>query len=122
MSSNFSVLMSIYAKENPEFLDLSLNSIYEGQSLKPTEIILIKDGPLTSELDQVIASYQEKLPAVLKVFPLEKNVGLGKALNYGLEKCTYELVARMDTDDIALSNRFELQVKFMEQNPDIDVS
>lgn len=122
MHSGFSVLMSIYYKESKEnFID-AIESIYDKQQLKPNEIILTKDGPLTPELDSLVEEYERKLSGVLKVYPIEHNVGLGNALNYGLTKCSYELVARMDTDDIALPQRFQRQIAFMKEHPAVDVS
>lgn len=115
----FSVLISIYRKEHPDYLRQSLNSIFS-QTLLPTEVILVKDGALTPELDSVINEY-ESLHPCLKIIPLAQNMGLGHALNEGLRYCTYELVARMDTDDISKPDRFEKQVAFMETHPDIDI-
>lgn len=77
----FSVLSSIYHKEQPEHFNTCMESIWDNQTLKPTEIVLIEDGPLTPELDQVIAQWQKKLGNVLRVTKLEKNVGTGKAKN-----------------------------------------
>ena len=115
----FSVLLSVYAKEHPAFLEKSLDSIF-AQSLLPTEVILVEDGPLTPELDAVVANFQRQY-AILKVIVLAQNQGLGKALNEGLKHCSYELVARMDTDDIAVANRLEEQAKILEKNPTIDM-
>lgn len=114
----FSVLISIYSKENPKHLSQALDSIIH-QSLQPTEIILIKDGTLTSELEEVIVKFQKKYPIIYSI-NLSTNQGLGKALNEGLKHCTYDIVARMDTDDIALPNRFKKQVNFMRNHPEID--
>ena len=105
----FSVLMSVYKNEKAEYMKLALESIYNNQSLKPNEIILVQDGPLTQELYTLIDDYKKKYKGILKTINLEKNIGLGNALNIGLEKCTYELIARMDTDDIAFSERFKKQ-------------
>ncbi|MDQ2179815.1 glycosyltransferase [Marinifilum sp. D714] len=116
---NFSVLLSVYYRENPIFLKAALNSIWSEQTVKPSEIVLVKDGPLSEPLDQVIDEFRNVAP--LKVIALEKNVGLGMALNIGLEKCNYELVARMDTDDIAFKTRFEKQLCFLVNNPEIDI-
>jgi len=116
----FSVLLSVYVKENPNFLRLALNSIWEEQTLKPSEIILVKDGKLTMQLEEVIDNFSKSCD-VLKIVPLESNVGLGKALAFGLNKCSYDLVARMDTDDISEPQRFEKQVKFMYENPNVSV-
>lgn len=114
---NFSVLMSVYYKENPLFLSDALNSVYS-QTVLPTEVVLVQDGSLTEELYAVIDSWKSKLNIVDVV--MASNVGLGEALNQGLERCNYELVARMDTDDIALSDRFEKQLAvFKSQNIDV---
>ncbi|MEZ9522411.1 glycosyltransferase [Vibrio splendidus] len=118
----FSVLLSVYSKEDPKYLNDSLESIYDKQSLKPTEIILVKDGLLPSKLNQVIEHWQCKLGKLFITIQLEHNVGLAKALNVGLEKCSHELVARMDTDDISTPTRFEKQVAFMLENKHIVAS
>lgn len=110
--------MSLYNKENPEYLRQSLNSIYT-QSLKPDEVILVEDGPITAELDAVVNEYAEMHPE-MKIIPLPVNGGLGNALNEGLKHCSYDLIARMDTDDISKKDRFQKQVSFMEMHPDID--
>ena len=116
----FSVLMSIYHKEKPKYFDRCMQSIWDEQSVKPNEIVLIQDGKLTDELYKAIEKWQEKLGTGFKTIPLEKNVGLGDALNIGLQNCSYELVARMDTDDIAMLDRFEKQLKVFEDS-DIDI-
>jgi len=117
----FSVLMAVYYKENPNFLDLAIKSIYENQTVKPNEIVLVKDGPLTKELDQTIDKWEKKLPFLFKVISLKKNRGLAYALNRGIKECSYEYIARMDSDDISYPNRFKKQINFLEKNPDIDV-
>lgn len=133
----FSVLMSVYKKEKPEYLREALESVIN-QTLPPDEIVLVEDGPLTAELDKVVddieallrqkaemtqhgQSYKERLPQ-LKVVKLKQNQQLGRALAEGLKHCTNELVARMDTDDIAVSDRFEVQYRYMEEHPEIAVS
>lgn len=115
----FSVLLSVYYKEKPEFLQQSLDSILS-QTLLPNEIILVKDGPLTKELDSLIEIYQQKY-SILKIVSLPQNRGLGNALNEGLKHCNYELVARIDTDDIAKSNRFQRQLAVFQEHPEIDI-
>ncbi|WP_367369994.1 glycosyltransferase [Latilactobacillus curvatus] len=90
---NFSVLMSFYKNENPNTLKLSLKSIVD-QKLKPTEIILVQDGPVNSILRSVVEEFQV-LNNNCKVIELEKNVGLGRALNIGLKECQYDYVARI---------------------------
>ncbi len=117
----FSVLLSIYKKESPEFFQRALQSVWEEQTRKPEQIVLIKDGPLTIELDCIIDDWRSKLGEILKVVELPLNVGLGKALNEGLMYCKYELVARMDTDDISMPERFEMQIEFMRDHPEVSV-
>lgn len=117
---NFSVLMSIYHKEKAEYFDRAMKSIWDEQTIKPNEIILVEDGKLTDSLYAAIQDWKDKTNHVLKTIPLENNVGLGDALNIGIKKCSHELIARMDTDDIASNDRFEKQVKIFE-NPDIDI-
>ena len=115
----FSVLISVYNKENSLSLRQSLTSVFR-QKLPPTEVVLLKDGPLTEELDKVIAEYVMRYPE-LKIVSLPVNQGLGKALNEGLKHCSYDLVARMDTDDIAMPDRLEKEGAYMEAHPEVDV-
>ncbi|WP_306298630.1 glycosyltransferase [Enterococcus cecorum] len=117
----FTVLMSVYYKEKPEFLDLSLKSNLDDQTRKPDEFVLVCDGPLTEELDEVISKYQTKYPDILKVYRTEENQGLGKALNFGLEKCSYDIVLRSDSDDVCDPKRFEIQAGFMETHREVAV-
>jgi glycosyltransferase involved in cell wall biosynthesis len=117
---NFSVLLSLYTKEQPAFLQQSIQSIFE-QTLPPSEVVLVIDGSITTALQEIVDEFKKQYPNVLKIVSLEKNVGLGPALNEGLKHCSCELVARMDTDDICKPDRFEKQIKLFEQNPQIDV-
>lgn len=117
--TKFSVLLSIYKKENPLFFKQSMDSLFT-QTILPSEIVLIKDGPLTPELDTIISKYQSK-HSTLKVISLPINQGLGNALNEGLKHCSYDLIARMDTDDIAKPSRFEKQIRIFQENPQIDI-
>ena len=111
--------MSIYHKEKPKYFDKCMQSIWDEQSIKADEIILVQDGKLTDKLYKAIEMWKERLGKVFKVISLEKNVGLGNALNEGLKHCSHEWVARMDTDDIALPNRFEEQCKFLDEDSDM---
>lgn len=120
MEVTFSVLMSVYKKERPEFLKEALDSILTKQTRKPDQIVLVQDGPLTPELYNVIEEYSQKYKE-LKVIKLAKNGGLGNALNEGLKHCSNELVARMDTDDVCKPYRFERQLSLFEEHPEIDV-
>jgi len=119
-SLKFSVLMPVYYKENPDFFKTALESVIN-QTLMPNEVVIVKDGPLTPELDSVIENFVSKHPQLFNIVALEQNVGQGKARNAGLNACTHNIVALMDSDDIARKDRFEIQIKYMEQNPDVDV-
>lgn len=116
----YSVLMSIYKNEKPDYFKISLDSMIN-QTIKPDEIVLVKDGPLTADLEKIIHDYQEKLPSLFVVVTLKKNVGLGLALNEGLKVCKNELVARMDTDDISLPSRCEKQLMVFKEYPNTSI-
>lgn len=115
----FSILMSIYVKERPEFLRQALDSIFD-QTKIPNEVVIVEDGPLTTELYSVLDEYGKLYPQLKRV-PLATNGGLGKALNEGLKHCSNELVARMDTDDISVPERFEKQLKVFEEFPQVEI-
>lgn len=112
--------MSIYRKENPEYLRQSIKSILE-QTYKCDQFVIVKDGPLTVELDEIIAYYEQKYKDIIEVCVLKENVGLGCALNEGLKICRNQLVARMDSDDIALSERCKRQVEVFEKHLEYDI-
>lgn len=116
----YSVLMSVYYKENPEFLMQSMESIF-AQTLLTDDFVLVCDGPLTTELDAVIDFYLKKYDSVLQIVRLEQNVGLATALNEGLRYCKNELVARMDSDDYAMPERCALQLNAFSDDSDLDV-
>lgn len=120
--ADFTVLLSVYQKESPLYLSQALDSIWYKQDLKPSQIVLVKDGPLTSELNAEIEIWCKRLGEVLTCVTLPSNVGLAAALNIGLEHCNFDLVARMDTDDVSLPERFKLQVSFMNANVNVAVS
>lgn len=111
MYEKFSVLISVYKNENPKYLERAIESIYFEQILKPNEIILVEDGPLTNKLYEVIGTLKKKLKNILKIVKLEKNSGLGKALEIGITQCSNELIARMDSDDISNKKRFKKQIE-----------
>jgi glycosyltransferase involved in cell wall biosynthesis len=116
----FSVLTSVYRDEKPDWFSASLKSL-SNQTVSPSEIILVKDGPLTGELDNIISEFQKELSNHLIVIQLDHNSGLGKALNVGLEYCSHELIARMDSDDICCEDRFEKQLLYYRKHTEVDV-
>ena len=113
-----SVLMSVYKYDCAEYLRLALESIYDHQTLKPDEIVIVFDGPLTEELYTVLDDYRRGKEDIVKFFPCSENRGLSAALRYGLEKCRNELVLRMDSDDISSPDRFEEMVRLFDAHPD----
>ena len=117
---HFSVLMSVYIREQAALLDRALQSILVNQSVKPSELVLVEDGPLTDGLYHVIDKYRQIFPELISV-KLPQNGGLGNALNAGMKQCRYEWIARMDSDDISLPTRFEKQLEYLETHPDTDV-
>lgn len=116
----YSVLISVYNKEKSYFLNKALNSLVN-QTLIPGEIIIVKDGELTTELEEVIDAFCFEEKTKVKVLNLKKNVGLGKALELGLLETNFDIVARMDSDDISYENRFKLQYEFLSDNKHIDI-
>ena len=112
--------MSIYHKEEPQHFDRAMQSIWDEQTVKPNEIVLVEDGPLTDVLYQNISAWKEKLGDIFKVVPLKENAGVGNAKYIGIEECSNELIAVMDTDDVSLPDRFEKQLSIF-NNDEIDV-
>ena len=117
---SYSVLMSVYYKENPEWLRQSIESMLN-QTIITNDFVIIKDGKLTNELDDVISEYYEKYPDIFHIIELESNVGLGPALAIGVKACKNELIARMDSDDISIKERCEKQLNKYKEDPELDI-
>lgn len=117
---NFSVLMSVYLKEKASYLDECLQSLLE-QTVKPSEIVIVFDGPVTEELRACVEGYKKKHPDLFIILDIKVNRGLGPALADGLLACSYELIARMDADDIARNDRFEKQLEQFNNDPSLDI-
>lgn len=116
----YSVLMSVYHKEKPEYLKQAIASI-QAQTLPTDDFVLVCDGPLNDALDAVIAKKQQEMGKTLNVVRLAKNGGLGNALNEGIKHCKNELVARMDSDDIAYQDRYEKQIAVFYKHPEVSI-
>lgn len=114
----FSVLLSVYKNEKPKYLQMALQSIVK-QTLLPDEIVIVEDGILTPDLDIVIQNFQAKYKNLVKLLPFKENRGLGLALHDGVLVSSYEYIARMDTDDIALPKRFAKQLAYLKEHPDV---
>lgn len=117
---NYSILMSVYYKENPDFLREAMMSMFN-QTIKTNDFVLVCDGPITEELKLVIEEMKNVFGNTLNVYHLKKNLGLGNALNYGLQKCKNEIVARMDSDDVSLPDRIEKQLKMLNKSPNLSI-
>ena len=116
----YSVLMSVYHKEKPEYLKQAIESI-QTQTLSTNDFVLVCDGPLNEQPDGVIATNQQEMGESLNVVRLAKNGGLGNALNEGIKHCKNELVARMDSDDIAYQDRCEKQMAVFNAHPEVSI-
>ncbi len=116
----FSVLMSLYYKEKAQYFDECMQSIIR-QSVRPAEIVIVLDGPISGALKSILIKYKKKYDSWIKIIPLKRNRGLGLALAEGLLQSSHELVARMDTDDIAREDRFERQLVEFKKNPLLDI-
>lgn len=114
----YSVVMSVYAKDNPEWLKQAIDSLLN-QTIQPDEIVIVEDGPLTLQLNVVMSQYKNS--RIISIVRLKKNQGLGNALNIGIEYAKNELIGRMDSDDIAIPNRFQLQLAEFEKHSDLDI-
>jgi glycosyltransferase involved in cell wall biosynthesis len=112
----FTVLLSLYCKESPDYLNYCLQSIADN-TLRPDQVIIVYDGEVGEQLEAVVDKYTLRLP--IEVVRITKNIGLGNALNYGLSFSTNDVVIRMDTDDKCLSCRFEKQISYLEQHPQV---
>ena len=119
INPSFSVLMSVYAKDQPVWVAAALDSVLTN-TVCPAEVVVVVDGPIPEDLQEVLSLYARQY-AQIKLFPLETNKGLGLALQIGLQQCSYELVARMDADDISLPDRFEKQLAQFAKEPNLTV-
>ncbi len=120
MNRSFSVLMSLYKKEKPEYARECFESLLS-QTVPADQWVIVEDGPLTTELYALLDEYQQKHPSLICRVPLKENRGLGMALREGVLHCSNELIARMDTDDIARKDRFFLQLQMFAKNPELDI-
>lgn len=104
----YSVLMCVYGKDNPEWFDLAIDSMVS-QTFPPAQFVIVEDGPVPQQIEAVISKYREQYPELFHLVKLEANVGLGEALRIGVPQCRYEWIARMDADDYSVADRIEKQ-------------
>ena len=117
----FSVCTSVYKNDKPEFVRVALDSMLVHQSVKPDEIVFVQDGPVPDDLSSLLSEYEGKYSDVMHIIRLEKNGGLGNALRLGVENAKYDIIARMDSDDICMPDRFEKQLAYLEAHPECDI-
>lgn len=117
---NYSVLMSVYEKADPGQLREAIRSMTE-QTVRPGDFVIVCDGPLREEQNRVLADFERKHPGLFQILRLPENVGIGAAANAGLAVCKFDLVAKMDADDIAVPERCEKQLAAFKENPDLSV-
>ena len=118
----FSVLLSVYGKDNASFFKEALLSVSKDQTVKPAQIVVVEDGPVPADIEHAIEDAVKVSPECeFTVIRKPQNAGLAAALNTGLKACKYEWVARMDSDDISLPDRFEKQLAYIENHPSVDV-
>lgn len=115
----FSVCMSVYKNDSPLFLEQAIDSVVK-QSVPPNEVVLVVDGPISDALREKIMDKQKEFEIIHPIF-LPENKGLGNALKVAVENAKYDVIARMDSDDISMPGRFEKQVRFMEEHPEVDI-
>lgn len=116
----FSVLMPVYFKDDARHFAEALESIAK-QTLLPNEIVIIKDGELSPDLEKVLLAFSKHSPSPLVIGALPHNQGISAALNLGFNICKYAYIARMDADDISKADRFEKQITFLHNHPEIDI-
>ena len=115
---NFSALVTVYYKDNPNYLRDALNSVLD-QTRRPNQIVVVADGPLTSELYLILENFKNDNPDLIKLVYLPENKGTGMAINTGLAECSYDLVAKIDSDDISFPTRFEKQLNVFRKQPEL---
>ncbi|MFJ4107283.1 glycosyltransferase [Oerskovia enterophila] len=118
-SPQFSVLLPVYAGDEPAFLERAFASVTHEQTLEPTEVVIVRDGPVGTELTSSLETIRTGSPVPVVLVELEANVGLARALEEGLARCAHEIVARMDADDISEPSRFAVQVPLVAERYDI---
>ena len=118
--NQYSVLMAVYKNDDASYLDLAIKSMIE-QTVAPEQFVIVKDGPVSSEIDAVINHWNNKCSGRFTIIALEENQGLANALNEGIEVCRNELIARMDADDIALPTRCEKELQMFKENEQLAI-
>lgn len=125
--SAVSVLIAVYANDDPELFRESLHSNVLGQTEMPDQLVVVVDGPVSDAIDNVLEEAHAAFDACrgadfMTVLRLPKNRGVAAAMNQGIPCCRCELIARADADDISYPDRFRLQKALLAEHPDVDVA
>lgn len=115
----FSVLMSVYKNDKPEYIKVAVDSLLN-QTVLPSQIVIIEDGKVSNDLDNLLENYAKE-NKIIEIHKREQNIGLGLTLNEGLNYCKYDYVARMDADDYSKPTRFEKEIAYIKKHPEVDV-
>ena len=114
MHEPFSLLVSVYDGDRPDYLRRALRSAVDDQTVRPDQVVIVRDGPVRDELAEYLAEFRKSSLVPVTFVPIERNGGLGPALDRGLAASWFDVVARMDADDVAMPHRFEVQVPLIE--------
>lgn len=117
----FSVCTSVYRNDNPLHVKEAFDSMLINQTIPPSEIVLVVDGPISKDLHSLLAEYSQEYSSMFNIIFLDQNQGLGNALKIGVEQAKYEYIARMDSDDICTPDRFEKQLTYLQSHPECDI-
>lgn len=117
----FSVCTSVYRNDNPLHVKEAFDSMLINQTIPPSEIVLVVDGPISKDLHSLLAEYSQEYSSMFNIIFLDQNQGLGNALRIGVEQAKYEYIARMDSDDICTPDRFEKQLTYLHSHPECDI-
>lgn len=121
MDNQFTVCSSVYKNDKTSYIKVALDSILVSQTIRPSEIVVVIDGPIPEATESLLKEYHAKYPTVFTFIKFDQNKGLGFALQKGVEASKNEIIARMDCDDISLPERFQKQLLFLNEHPEVDI-
>lgn len=121
MDNRFSVCTSIYKNDKTTYVKAAIDSILVNQTLRPAEIVVVLDGPIPEATESLLKGYKSEYPSIFSFIRFDKNQGLGAALKKGVEASKYDIIARMDCDDISVPDRFQKQLQFLDEHPEVDI-
>lgn len=121
MDNQFAVCISVYENDKTSYVKSALDSILLYQTRRPAEIVVVIDGSIPEAIQALLEEYHTEYPSIFSFIKFETNQGLGKALQKGVEASKYDIIARMDCDDISVTERFENQLSFLKEHPEVDI-